>query len=171
MQINETPRIYVFEDFLTPFECQHLINNVTYGKFKRAKVTNEHKLSHNRTNSSCWITHDFDMITFKIANKISNIVNIPLEHAESFQFIHYKKGEFYSAHYDNNNNNGPRIFTAMCYLNDIEHGGETVFNKLNISIQPKAGKLLIFENNHENSLHEAMAPISTEKFAFNLWFH
>ena len=32
---------------------------------------------------------------------------------------------------------GQRLWTALCYLNDVEEGGETRFTKLNIAVKPK----------------------------------
>ena len=36
--------------------------------------------------------------------------------------------------------------TALVYLNDVEEGGSTRLNRLNIDVLPKLGKLLLFEN-------------------------
>ena len=33
--------------------------------------------------------------------------------------------------------------TAICYLNDVAEGGETIFPKLDISVKPKMGSLSI----------------------------
>ena len=37
-----------------------------------------------------------------------------------------------------------RFFAFMTYLNDVEEGGETLFNHFNIKIKPKRGKTLIW---------------------------
>ena len=72
---------------------------------------------------------------------------------------------------------GARLKTALVYLNDVEEGGSTNLNRLNIDVLPKMGKLLIFENTypgtnikHPLSEHAGMPVIKGEKYAFNLWF-
>ena len=89
---------------------------------------------------------------------ISNIVDIPLSHAEIFQVIYYDATQEYRSHYDgwlHNNSEksnrcmkygGQRIATALCYLNNVEQGGCTGFPRLNIEVPPEQGKLLIFHN-------------------------
>ena len=73
---------------------------------------------------------------------------------------------------------GARLKTALCYLNDVEEGGETKMTKLNTTIKPKKGGMLVFQNtisldNHDKhplSEHAALPVIKGEKYAVNLWF-
>jgi hypothetical protein len=37
-----------------------------------------------------------------------------------------------------------RSVTLLVYLNDVAHGGATVFEQLGVSVQPACGKALIF---------------------------
>ena len=69
------------------------------------------------------------------------------------------------------------MITALIYLNDVEDGGATYFPKLNISINPKKGNVLVFHNTisettniNPRSLHAGMPVTSGEKWAANLWF-
>jgi len=39
---------------------------------------------------------------------------------------------------------GQRIVTCICYLNNVGEGGETYFDQLKLSVQPEAGKALVF---------------------------
>ena len=64
----------------------------------------------------------------------------------------------YKAHYDSWDHDGsektlrcikyggPRMLTALVYLNKPEEGGATKFTKLNIDVSPTIGKLLVFVN-------------------------
>jgi prolyl 4-hydroxylase len=71
---------------------------------------------------------------------------------------------------------GQRTWTAMVYLNDVESGGETRFKFLNKSFQPKQGQLLLWNNLYKNgipnfkTLHEALPPISGDKYVITKWF-
>ena len=112
-----------------------------------------------------------------------------MENAERFQIIHYDKTQEYRRHYDSWAHDysekslrcvkygGFRLLTALCYLNDVEEGGGTNFPKLNITVKPKKGRILVFQNTYEGtnnrhimSEHAGMPVIKGEKWAFNLWF-
>lgn len=89
---------------------------------------------------------------------------------EFLQLLHYSTEEgFYKPHADS----GPgmqRIFSAVLYLNDVKEGGETYFNRLDVSISPKAGRLIVFPANYVYT-HEARTPKSNDKFALVTWFN
>ena len=66
---------------------------------------------------------------------------------ETMWFRKYPKnsGGYFLPHCDNESYPGEgRMLAAIIYLNDIKHGGETVFPLLKRSIKPKAGRILIF---------------------------
>ena len=72
---------------------------------------------------------------------------------------------------------GPRLLTALCYLNDVEEGGGTNFPRLNLTVEAKKGRIVVFENTLKNtnkkhplSEHAGMPVLKGEKYAFNLWF-
>ena len=72
---------------------------------------------------------------------------------------------------------GQRLWTALVYLNDGFEGGETHFPRLDYSVKPRLGRLLVFQNTyrgsdikHDLAEHAALPVISGEKYAFNLWF-
>lgn len=191
IQLHNDPLIYVIDDFLTKEQCDHIIS-ISKPSLKRSTVSSDGDgvISEARTSLNTWIKHDTDNITKTISNKICNLVNIEHERSENFQVIHYDVSQEYRPHYDGwdhdytiNKNlkhlkrGGQRLFTALCYLNDVEEGGGTSFPKLNIEISPKMGKLLVFQNvyrntniKHDGSLHTGMPVIKGEKYAFNLWF-
>ena len=188
--LSKDPRIIVIKNFLSNEICDHFVK-LSNGKLERALVSSETKgiVSKGRSGSNCWINHNKDDITLSVANRISNIVEIPLENTESFQIIYYDKSQEYFNHYDawdfndierskrNLNKGGQRLFTALVYLNNVEEGGSTKFTKLNIDVKAEKGKLLIFENVYEDtnirhyySEHAGRPVIKGEKYAFNLWF-
>lgn len=189
--IYNDPIIYIIDDFLTPDECSHIIS-ISKSSLQRSLVTSNNGgiISEGRTSCNTWIKHETDNITSLIFKKICDIVEKDYSVAENFQVIHYDVNQEYKPHYDSwdhdytiqkNINNltkgGQRILTALCYLNNIDEGGGTCFPKLDIEIEAKMGRLLVFENvykntniKHHNSLHGGMPVIKGEKYAFNLWF-
>lgn len=69
--------------------------------------------------------------------------------------------------------------TFFLYLNDVEEGGGTHFNDLNLTIVPKKGRAVIWPNVLNNfpevmeewTFHEAMPVIKGQKFGSNIWYH
>ena len=187
---NKPPKYYTIDNFLTDIECEEIIE-IAKPLLKKALVsgTKDGFISKGRSGSNCWLPHDTSEVTLAIAKKISDLVKIPLSHAESFQVIHYGKDQLYAGHYDGWKRDGTektrrlmkyggqRILTALIYLNNVEEGGSTKFIKLNKEIEPKKGRILVFSNVvdgtnilHPDSLHTGCPIIKGEKWAFNLWF-
>ena len=196
-KLHSNPDIFVIDDFISKDACNHFIE-LAKPKLARATVSSHKKgiISDLRTNSNCWIDHYHDDITTEIAQKVTDEIGIPVENAEKFQMIHYLESQLYAPHYDaydkdnSDRSNrclrygGQRIWTCLLYLNDVKEGGSTKFTKLDIEVEAKMGRILIFENCHKNhpdqdnlgkmknldSLHTGTSVIKGEKWAFNLWF-
>jgi prolyl 4-hydroxylase len=77
----------------------------------------------------------------------------------------YRKGghEWFERHFDSINEVANRYLVLLWYLNDVEEGGETRFPQLELSVQPKAGRLLVFPP-YWMYQHEGRAPISGDKY-------
>lgn len=190
IDLNLDPRVYTVSNFISPMECKAVIARAKASNMGRAKVVGakEGVVSDARTNDVCWIDHNHDIAFSRIARRIAGLVGLPLSHAEMFQVIRYSPGAQYKPHYDafdpttetgarTWNKGGQRLITALGYLNAVEEGGETSFGKLDISVAPEVGKLLVFHNTEAGSLrrhplsrHAGMPVIKGEKWAFNLWF-
>jgi len=114
---------------------------------------------------------------------IYNVKNL-----EGWQFIKYDVGGEYIPHHDfdvdlNNRHNkirlaisgGLRLKSIIIYLNDDFEGGETEFTKLDLKIKPETGKLLIWENVHENrklnrdTLHAGLSVTKGTKYVLITW--
>jgi prolyl 4-hydroxylase len=188
--LHELPRIYVVDDVLDPGECAHVIG-LGRPQLADAMVSGDSKgrQSQGRTNRLAWVRHDTDAITSRACGRIAEIVGLPLENAESMQVIRYDESQRYKPHYDAYDletergqrccaRGGQRMATALVYLDDVTAGGETGFPRLDIQVQAKRGRLLVFHNCHPDStvrhpdtLHEGCPVLVGTKWAFNLWFH
>lgn len=187
--VSSDPVIAYIENVLTPEECKHII--ALAGKsIQRALVAGESESveSPSRTGGSTGLEHDTDQTIQSIAERISELVGIPLAHAEPFQVVHYDKDQEYEAHYDAHDlatvmgqnccrNGGQRVVTALVYLNDVSEGGATHFPNIDVSIQAREGRMAIFHNTlpgtadtHPKSLHAGLPVVDGEKWAFNIWF-
>jgi prolyl 4-hydroxylase len=187
--LHSDPDIWLFDDVATPDEMTALIDG---GReiLKRAEVSGETGgfVSPGRSGSNCWIRHNHDELTLRLAERISEIVRIPLSNAESFQLVHYGPGEQYRPHYDAWRadtskgerclaRGGQRLITALLYLSEVEAGGATSFPELGIEVRAAPGRMVLFHNCHpgtnrvhEGSLHGGMPVEIGEKWATNLWF-
>lgn len=188
--VNDEPKITIYDSLFDAKTCQHFIE-IGKPKMERALVSFGKKggLSKGRTGQNCWIQHDQDEVTLKVAKQIANIVGLPLENAESFQVIYYDQSQEYRRHYDGWRHDksektlrcmkrgGQRLVTALCYLNDVKKGGGTNFPQLNLTVEAKQGRLVTFHNVkkgthelHDDAEHAGMPVVDGEKYAFNLWF-
>ncbi|KRF51816.1 2OG-Fe(II) oxygenase [Bacillus sp. Soil745] len=175
----EEPLIVVLENVLSDEECDGLIE-MSKDKMNRSKIGVTHEVNEIRTSSSMFfLENEYDILT-KIEKRISTIMNIPAEHGEGIQILKYTPGQEYKAHFDfftsssiaaKNN----RISTIILYLNDVEHGGETFFPKLNFSVSPRKGMAVYFEyfyndkNLNELTLHGGAPVITGEKWVATQW--
>ncbi|MEE3952456.1 2OG-Fe(II) oxygenase [Peribacillus frigoritolerans] len=175
----EEPLIVVLENVLSDEECDGLIE-LSKNKMNRSKIGITHEENEIRTSSSMFFQeNEYDIITI-IEKRISTIMNIPVEHGEGIQILKYTPGQEYKAHFDfftsssiaaKNN----RISTIILYLNDVEHGGETFFPKLNFSVFPRKGMAVYFEyfyndkNLNELTLHGGAPVITGEKWVATQW--
>jgi prolyl 4-hydroxylase len=174
------PNIFIIDNFLSSEECEHFI------ELTKNKVTGNNSLivDEGKTNTNCYIENNFDDITSNVANRISKLLELPIERAESFQLIHCNKEEHYELHlsgFPMNNSNeshkylyksGQRMLSALVYLN-TEEAGETNFPKLGLTIEANKGKIVIFENSddtHQESYYSETSVTKGVTYAFNLWF-
>lgn len=186
---SSQPLVAVRNDVISPIECAYLIE-LAKPHIKRAGVVLDEgfKPSEGRTGSNHWLKYDEDDVVKSIGQRISDIVGLPLENAESMQIIHYGPEQEYRPHFDAFNLSlargqkaaqwgGQRLVTALVYLNKVEGGGATQFPKLGITVPASPGRMVIFHNTTEDisgphplSLHAGMPVETGEKWAFNLWF-
>lgn len=189
--LNYYPLIYIIDNYIPYDFCDHIIDNYK-NRLELAKVissninVNDTKEDLNiRNNKSAWIHYNEDEKIKDLYNNISKLINYPIENSEKLQLVHYNVGEKYNYHYDGYKendiriNDGQRMVTCFIYLNDLQENqcGHTEFNKLNIKVAPKKGRLLVFYNTeknsnklHELSIHGGNEVLSGEKWACNIWF-
>ena len=190
MQIlNNDPLIELHENYISDEECVELISlarpNLQRALVSSAKSGTE---SQGRTGTNCWLKHSQSSVVQTLCQRISDLVGLPLSNAESLQMIYYDQAQQYAPHFDAwladsesgqrcMARGGQRLVTCLLYLNDVGKGGGTVFPKLNLEVEAKKGRLLVFRNcytgtnrRHPDSLHGGMPVLQGEKWACNLWF-
>ena len=182
--------LFTVDNFINEFECNWLINRAKEN-IRRSEVVNgdtgKNEISDVRTGSVAQLLPTLnDWVVLNIEKKISQYLAISMTHGELCNVLHYAKEQQYKAHYDFFHPNDPganvakadggqRYRTALIYLNDNFTGGETSFSRLNKSVKPKSGRLVVFNNTDNQyqplplSLHQGMPVLSGEKWLFSKW--
>ena len=70
-----------------------------------------------------------------------------------------------------------RYATTLVYLQDVPEGGETIFTELGITVRPKQGRLLLWNNMDRSdgtcdptSFHKAGPATKGWKFILQRWY-
>jgi len=137
-----------FDGVLKDKECQQLIESAA-PRLRESRLVNK-VVSEIRTSRGMFFEERESPLIQRIERRISQLMNVPIEHAEGLQVLHYGPGQEYKVHYDFFGQNSPaarnnRISTLVIYLNDVEEGGETVFPLLDLAVKPKRGSAVYFE--------------------------
>lgn len=82
----------------------------------------------------------------------------------------YRPGgdERFQLHFDSINHVANRYMVVLWYLNDVAEGGETVFPALELAVQPRAGRLLMFPPFWMYP-HEARPPVGGDKYIISTY--
>ena len=72
-----------------------------------------------------------------------------------------------------------RVMTAYIYLNDVPAGGGTHFDKLDITVLPKRGRVLLWPSVQDTNMrladdrttHQALPVERGTKYGANVWIH
>ena len=188
---NDKQMIAVVHDFISQEECEEILA-YSWQNMERSTVASKDgkgQKHDKRTGSNTWLQHDASPVIQGVADRISQMVRMPLKNAEPFQVVYYKENEEYDYHWDSFDesddvateeymkNGGQRLITVLGYLRDVPKGGETSFNHLGVNIQPRRGSVIVWWNVEPNttkreikSQHAGLPVLEGEKYAFNLWF-
>jgi hypothetical protein len=176
--------IRIYENAIDPDICQFLIDFFEQSPDKQEVVHKEKKPSFTQINLTEYHkehpqvkeVHDlFVRETISYRDKYYEFVDkrvFPPQHAfEQFRIKRYVTGgeEMFDTHVDVMDYASSRRFLSfMWYLNDVDEGGNTVFN--DITIKPKVGTLLLFPPLWMYP-HRGEAPISNSKYILSTYLH
>ena len=194
---HEKPYVVTLENFLSDEECDFFIKEGYRLGFEQSeKILDlsdenmgddwEPNVDSGRTSRNTFCGGDCytSEINQAVMNRIEALTGIPKENSEDLQLLKYEIGQLYEEHHDTPHHwkelyCGHRILTVFLYLSDVEEGGETRLNALNIQVKPKKGMALIWpsvRDDDPNELedwgwHEAQPVTKGQKFGANAWFH
>ena len=195
------PRAFLYENFLSEKECEHLFA-LSKGKLHKSGVvdaqTGGSSLSEVRTSTGTFISRKYDDIIARVEERIELWSQIPQSHHEAFQILRYEPGQEYKAHFDyffhKSGMRNNRIATVLLYLSDVEEGGETVFPNTDVptsrnrsmysecgnggkALKARKGDALLFWSMKPGgeldagSSHAGCPVIKGEKWTATKWMH
>ncbi|KAG2496026.1 hypothetical protein HYH03_005948 [Edaphochlamys debaryana] len=172
--VSWAPRAFVYHHFLSPEECDHLIDLAT-SRLSRSQVVGpaNDTIDPIRTSYSASIGYRETKTVAAIEARIARWTHLPEQHQEPMEVLRYINGQKYDAHWDwfdeNELEDGSnRMATVLMYLSDVEDhaGGETALplavpldwgvqgvedkgfsecaSKMGISVRPRKGDVLLF---------------------------
>lgn len=183
------PDVVLITNFLSNDECEALIKS-SLSTLTPSTVVNLQeggRMSHDgRTSQGMAFKLSETQVIKAIENRISELINFPVENGEGIQVLHYQIGTEYRPHYDYFpesqlgskeflEQGGQRVATLIMYLNDVDAGGETVFPELSLSVAPKKGFALYFSYTNslgqldEKTLHGGAPVVKGEKWIATKW--
>jgi len=173
----DEPLIAYVENFMTPRDC-HRIIDYAEPLLERSMVAEKsgNALHSGRTSSEVFLKNGECESNDYHRGVVSEFFGVGEFTFEDSIVINYKEGQEYRPHYDGmGTRTKNRRATAICYLNDVAEGGETIFPKLNISVKPKMGSLLYFQYDFGKeidsyTLHGGSPVIgNNEKWIMTIW--
>jgi prolyl 4-hydroxylase len=174
----------VIENFLNQAECEKLISLIK-SKMRPSEVSDFQVDQNVRTSQTCDLGRLDDPFIQNIDDRISKLMGLNSAYSEVIQGQYYEVGQEFKAHTDffdphefetHCHTYGQRTYTVMVYLNDVEQGGETCFNRIGAKFKPQAGRVVIWNNlnpdgtTNANSLHQANPVEKGHKAVITKWF-
>ena len=179
IQLAWKPRAFLYKNFMTDAECDHLIE-LAKDKLEKSMVADNDSgksvKSEIRTSSGMFLTKGQDDVVSRIEERIATWTFLPVENGEAIQVLRYQDGEKYEPHFDyfHDKNNqalgGHRVATVLMYLSHVGKGGETVFpsvedthtptkddtwsacGKSGLAVKPTKGDALLFFSLHPSAI-------------------
>jgi prolyl 4-hydroxylase len=191
---EDGPWVITLDGFLSPAECERLIqlgHDIGYTRSedvgaRKFDGTYNAMVSKDRTSTTAWCVDECfeDPVTLAVRERIEGLTGIPDVNSEYLQLLRYEETQRYKTHHDyisfhRNRLQGVRILTVFLYLNDVEKGGGTNFPDLNLTVEPKQGRVLIWpsvldakpDRKDSRTDHQALPVEAGIKYSANGWIH
>ncbi len=149
--LANAPRLWRYRDFVTPAEAAAVnaaVADIMAPSVVADPATGQMRPHPIRTSSGAVIGPTRESLPIRAINlRFAAASGLPVTHGEAISVLHYAPGEEYRRHSDVLPPPYPRrAITMIAYLNDDFTGGETEFPALGITITPRAGDAILFDN-------------------------
>jgi prolyl 4-hydroxylase len=160
LRTNVGEGIYYFDEFISPEECAEILQeldatfwspSLTYQKQPDGKYLNVRTLVRvSETAHQQWFSAELNIILRRIECRLVDLFQIDPTHLECWQATDYRKNGKFDYHLDagywDDHWAGDRILTFLLYLAAPLKGGRTHFRALDLEVEARAGRLLVWEN-------------------------
>jgi prolyl 4-hydroxylase len=183
------PRVVLFSNVLDHDECTALIA-AARPRMKPSLVvdpiTGDDIVAGHRSSDGMFFRPQETALLERIEQRIAALTGHRLECGEGMQVLNYANGAQSTPHFDfllpSNQSNidslarsGQRVATFICYLNDVQRGGETTFPRAGLSVTPRRGDAIYFDYANglgqcdAASLHAGAPVLEGEKWIATKW--
>lgn len=182
-----SPRLdlFVLRNFLNESDCLALCELIDANR-RPSTIADDQGIAQFRTSETCDLDPANPLVA-RVRQRLSQLTRIPLSQAEPLQGQRYAPGQEFRPHTDTFNPGGAdyflhcaeagqRSWTAMIYLNKPDDGGATRFKAIGKTIQPEAGKLILWNNllpdgsPNDATIHQGMKVRRGTKYVLTQWY-
>jgi prolyl 4-hydroxylase len=179
-KLSMSPAVWVFRNFASSAECQHLID-AAQPRLEPAVIVDPvsgrltpHPVRTSESASFPLVSEDLVVIALNRRIAVASGTDYPC--GEPLQVLRYRPGQEYRPHLDALPPGGnQRIMTLLLYLNGDYAGGETAFTHTGLKFRGDAGDALLFRNALPGgapdpmSKHAGLPVTSGEKYIATRW--
>eukprot|EP00931_Biecheleriopsis_adriatica_P078435 TRINITY_DN51896_c0_g1_i1.p1 TRINITY_DN51896_c0_g1~~TRINITY_DN51896_c0_g1_i1.p1 ORF type:complete len:262 (+),score=51.25 TRINITY_DN51896_c0_g1_i1:67-786(+) len=150
--LSVRPAVFEVKDFMSYDETEAVMKLgsaqglvASKGTMQSADLKSGKRSSEFRTSKQAWLKNHMSPVVLELDERTSRLTRIPASHNEPVQILRYDEGNFYHGHMDwtelelypdqksiwidRHMGYENRLATVFWYLNDVQHGGETIFPK------------------------------------------
>ena len=177
--------LFVVRDVMSPAECTRLMAIIDQD-LKPSQLMSPPPEPEFRTSQTCNL-NPYQPEIVALETRLHQVVGIQPEHGETAQGQRYELGQQFKPHWDYfvpgelyfdwaMSAGGQRTWTAMLFLNEPEAGGHTNFTKADVSVRPRAGNLLVWNNLtqdgevNQRSMHQGTPVTAGTKYVITKWY-
>lgn len=177
--------LFEIEHFLDRTSCRALIALIEADHHPSSLADGNGDASF-RTSQTCDLDPREEVV-IGLEKQLLALNGIAPDRGEPIQGQRYRKGERFKPHTDYFTPDGldyrkfcagagQRSWTFMIYLNEVERGGATRFEAIDVEIEPRTGKLLCWNNLRDDSsvnpatLHEGCTVERGTKYLVTKWY-
>jgi prolyl 4-hydroxylase len=147
--------LWYAEQFLTLADCAYLVDQIERDR-QPSTLLSDSQDENFRTSDSCNLNR-WDERVRAIDLRICDLMGLEERQGETLQGQRYAPGQYFRTHHDffhtdqsywaeQEKSGGQRTWTAMIFLNQPEAGGETAFEAAGLTVNPRTGMLLMWNN-------------------------
>jgi prolyl 4-hydroxylase len=152
--------VLVVDSFVSRETCSQILEELDYSYWHSSAVLElrsgrrhsevRERFRRSVTAQQVWFGDQLLRIVRKIEKQLSAFLPCDPRRLESWQATRYERGGSFGYHIDGGywkrSEGGDRKRTYLLYLDTPAQGGETHFRALNLTVEPKPGRLVAWEN-------------------------